>query len=53
MSEQLERGDPFIFMKVGVHAKEDLISIIKRKREFATPNTPILDIVKSSEFYWE
>lgn len=32
MSEKLERGDPFIFMKVGVHAKEDLISIIKRKR---------------------
>lgn len=32
---------------------ENSFGIIKRKREFATPNTPILDIVKSSEFYWE
>ena len=29
----LQAGEPFIFMKVGVHAQEDLASIIKRKRE--------------------
>lgn len=32
---------------------ENSFGIIKRKREFALPNTPVLDIVKSSECYWE
>jgi len=33
MKISLDPGDPFIFMKVGVHATESLESIIKRKRE--------------------
>lgn len=28
----LQTGDPFIYMKVGIHAKESLADIIKRKR---------------------
>lgn len=35
MSDLLEHGTPFIFMKVGVHAQESLDDIIERKnREF-------------------
>ena len=30
---ELKDGDPFIYMKVGVHAREDLKHIIARKRE--------------------
>lgn len=29
----LKNGDPFVYMKVGVHAKEELKDIIARKRE--------------------
>ncbi|MDF2462789.1 MAG: hypothetical protein K0Q43_1024 [Ramlibacter sp.] len=33
MALKLEPGDPFIFMKVGVHAREPLKDIIERKRK--------------------
>jgi hypothetical protein len=29
----LRDGDPFIYMKVGIHAREQLVDIIRRKRE--------------------
>jgi transposase len=32
---------------------EKSFGVIKRKREFAPPKTPILDIITSSECYWE
>lgn len=32
MADELNPGDPFLFMKVGVHANETLEDIIKRKR---------------------
>jgi len=32
---------------------ENSFGVIKRKREFAPPNTPILELIKTSECYWE
>lgn len=43
MADELKSGDPFIFMKVGVHAKESLADIIKRKRE---------EIAKAGVSFW-
>lgn len=40
---KLEPGDPFIFMKVGVHATEPLDVILKRKRE---------EIAKAGVAFW-
>ena len=39
----LGNGDPFIYMKVGIHAKESLADIIKRKRE---------EIAKAGVAFW-
>jgi len=41
--QELVTGNPFIYMKVGVHASEDLTSIIKRKRE---------EIAKAGVAFW-
>lgn len=43
MALDLGPGDPFIFMKVGVHASESLESIIQRKRE---------EIAKAGVSFW-
>ncbi|MGE4243302.1 hypothetical protein [Ramlibacter sp.] len=43
MALDIEPGDPFIFMKVGVHASEPLEAIIQRKRE---------EIAKAGVSFW-
>ena len=32
---------------------ENSFGSLKRKREFAPPDTPVLDLIKSSDCYWE
>lgn len=43
MADILKPGDPFIFMKVGIHAKESLEDIIDRKRK---------EIAKAGVAFW-
>lgn len=43
MTLKLKSGDPFIFMKVGVHAREPLKEIIERKRK---------EIAKAGVSFW-
>lgn len=41
--EKLSNGMPFVYMKVGIHARESLADIIKRKRE---------EIAKAGVAFW-